>query len=428
MSDINTLVTYCICYKKINRLLCVLYNKFNKKQGVQHMSTEINNQVESLSDLLKILSKEEFRDNKFYFRGESASYEERASSAYRKGVQFSPYSILSVLNQFKRQVGIELTSAEQENFLAYAQHHGVMTNLIDITKSILTAAFFASEENDQSDKGYIYCFDKSQSLYFPSDAIPQDSLQLFNGLLDLNHNTIENLIKMFSEYYYDLYRFVEFYEITLKNLKEVSFSDFDWFWNEIDKEFSVFQESKEDAVKQYGMEEMIPEIENKLITTLRRVSEKINQVIANYSKYQDVPRVISDVGRNLNLRWIINDPIPIVKSLLCVFYMTLESQSGYGTTYIYDLPNIIYESSFNFGRIKEQQGPFIFQDCYREYRGTSSELIKYHHQKIIHDQMIVISDKKKVREELEMLGINEASIYGDPDSIAREIMRHLRHD
>ncbi|WP_407314836.1 FRG domain-containing protein [Desulfosporosinus sp. SB140] len=52
---------------------------------------------------------------------------------------------MKMKNEFRREIFHRLTPDERNNFLVFAQHHGIPTKLIDFTRSPLVAIFFACQ-------------------------------------------------------------------------------------------------------------------------------------------------------------------------------------------------------------------------------------------------------------------------------------------
>lgn len=90
--------------------------------------------INSLSEYIDEI--ERFPSSKIFFRGEPEENPEGTASALRK------------------------YKGEHENFIAFAQHHGIPTSLIDITKSPLVALYFACQ-NEAEENGYVYLFEEN---------------------------------------------------------------------------------------------------------------------------------------------------------------------------------------------------------------------------------------------------------------------------
>ncbi len=112
--------------------------------------------VKSLAEYIDLFSNNEFEN--YIFRGEPTSYHDIISSALRN----MEYPFIKMKNEFRREIFHRLAPDERNNFLAFAQHHRIPTNLIDFTRSPLAALFFAcqpfhsSDERFEQERGFIY--------------------------------------------------------------------------------------------------------------------------------------------------------------------------------------------------------------------------------------------------------------------------------
>lgn len=138
----------------------------------------------SLYDYIKILKEKNLLDA--YFRGESRKYINIAASCYRDNFNDSDRSIIDeMIDEYFYEVSAQLSDIEKSNFISYSQHHGLPTNLIDITSSALVALYFSCCDNFEN-TGYIHIFKKNNFIKF-SDEISGRKIQYFyNDLIEKN--------------------------------------------------------------------------------------------------------------------------------------------------------------------------------------------------------------------------------------------------
>lgn len=140
----------------------------------QHIRTAQGNsdeKIKSIEDLLKECRnlKKRCADNvQFYFRGESGdSWELRPSVMRRSSLQKSESEMLNELMSRQPEAFSGLISAFSQWVLA--QHYGLKTRLLDITRNPLVALFYACEEDGDAD-GRLHVF-----------AVPSDLIKSFNS-------------------------------------------------------------------------------------------------------------------------------------------------------------------------------------------------------------------------------------------------------
>lgn len=103
------------------------------------------------------------------FRGESKDYKKSdykfVSSAFRDdrlpidGYETARNILFSENAEgFKHEIYHDINDVTRKQFLAYAQHHGIKTNLIDVSTNPLVTLYFAVESNT-NDRGYVYLLD-----------------------------------------------------------------------------------------------------------------------------------------------------------------------------------------------------------------------------------------------------------------------------
>ena len=148
----------------------VLYKECDASTNSHSQSEEIS--IESVSDLLDeihILGIE----LPLYFRGEQRCGWQPMSSVFREGLSdVEDKMLIDLASRRPQEMGNASTTLEQ---LQIAQHYGLKTRLLDITKNPLVALFFACEKDEQYDceDGRLHIFAVPESLIKPfnSDAV-----------------------------------------------------------------------------------------------------------------------------------------------------------------------------------------------------------------------------------------------------------------
>ena len=105
--------------------------------------------VDSISDYLAVIEQNYLFNH--ISRGENRKFDyPLGASIFRK--EFRNYNLL--LDQFHLDVETSIDASQEKHFLAFAQHHGIPTNLLDFSLSPLVSLYFSVD----------YCSDEEYAL------------------------------------------------------------------------------------------------------------------------------------------------------------------------------------------------------------------------------------------------------------------------
>lgn len=149
------------------------------------MGAGVMEQANKIADLYKVIERYN-ANNYIFFRGQSAKYPSITCSIARdKGHLENEYAIYADSIEMKQHEFASLSKPIQR--VAKMQHYGIPTRLIDITSEALIALFFAVQNSENTEDGYVYLYSQQQH------DLDSKNVRLLSLLATLENYEIENI-------------------------------------------------------------------------------------------------------------------------------------------------------------------------------------------------------------------------------------------
>jgi hypothetical protein len=372
------------------------------------MCTSANKKIKSIGDYLQLIrtrEKGKRSRQKTYYRGENRDYKEsKLVSSYIRELKpkiegtledIGKFNLMDLLEEYYYEVASYVGTDEKDNFVPFSQHHGLPTNLLDLTTNPLVALWFACQNKE--DDGCVYLFDGYKFIKMDDDILKDCSKSAFN-VSDSLENMKEYLFGRGDECKKSIAIISWFARFGIERSKDQRCLDLN-FW---EKKLSKYiadnypEIKKDDDNNAYKIFNSIPKKEFNEHSYCQLYENKdFQKMAATYKTNED-----NKLRRNrITL---------VILAYYCMKYVSKNDK-------FMPLPLPIFKPSIKFDRMRNQAGLFAIQS-YGEFGG------KILHQELIPDETVKINkeDKKAILDELSKIGIDEAFIYGDVDSIARK--------
>lgn len=373
--------------------------------------------IADLSDYIKLL--QEYPSENCIFRGENTKFEKRLAGAFRNSGRFMPS-----IDKYYSKIGHRLSDIEKQNFIAFAQHHGLSTNLLDVTDNPLNALFFACQEAKEN--GYVYIFHDSDFIDITEiiEIFPKENI--FDLFISGNPIVINKLHNLFAEKFENMRSVFRFTgdAFVAEGISDTNHLFCKLFCITRDKYF----EKNKININTITNEEMLNNIRGDGAIRARELALDFYGVVdANREHFKTLfeaigkDEVMSDVDITKILK---DDSMYYIVFLLYCFKIENEKRNTKLLDYSEFLPAMIYRPKVTFERARLQQGYFIYMP-YRSARGMYQDIM-VELQNISPIQTVEVKRPVEILQELDNIGINSGTVYGDFDSIAKYIKEKRR--
>lgn len=322
-----------------------------------------------------------------FYRGEATNYYSDNNPVFNaSGFRKNPvpgyeinykYPFQIELDMFRNEVWNEINGDTRKQFLAYGQHHGISTNLIDFTDNPLVALFFAAQDTE-SDFGYVYLY-KTPVLDITSLFKSNDEVNILEILISNDNQTVEELIKFFWGFGAG-----SSLNFTNKYCKLIA----------------------QDFLRLFHKDDIItidPVTDNKVLneTIVKAIGTENNEILKQ--EFEELRNT-----RQAGLYYLI----------LLRAFLRLEKSKFEPTVYnLSGIMPMVYRPIMNFKRGVNQNGLFLYQN-YMLSKGN----FLVARQKIKPTTIIEITNKEIILGSLDRLNINSKFIYGDHSNVAKYIV------
>ena len=376
--------------------------------------------VSSLSEYILAIEKYELFN--YISRGEKEAFDCPLSSGIcRRNL----HDYVKMLDAYHLNVENCISSLQEKNFLAFAQHHGIPTNLLDFSFSPLVSLYFGVD--GCKDKGYVYFLKTSKTVDI-NKVIVQKPLGwgLLRDLLDCDPELYKRLIANMSDAFMasreEMIAFFEEHaeqyisEFKRRNRCHSSVNDFEKILAEYKSDKLRWISEARDVLT-LQIYSSAPNFLNAMQGIYKNDMHYPRKFFSNYETISSM--VIEGSDRRVN--------IDIMLFLLKMEAIEHYRSGGARSTLKYGLEfpfYFTYQPPVIDERVKNQASIFVFQPFSSgEYHYNGSPVQIW--QKIVPDFIIEIENPNGIRKELDAIGFNLKHIYCDHDSVAKYIVSSM---